>query len=59
MTDRSKVGRDIFTDSSKGLPYCNVHEPRKVRINPGDEVRPFAEIDRLLQWWYNPKCSWR
>lgn len=39
--------------------YHDVHTPRKIQVNPGDQVRPFAEIDKLLAWYYNPKHAFR
>jgi hypothetical protein len=44
----------------RGEPaYLEVHIPRKVDVTPGDRIRPFAEIDKLLTWYFNPKNAFR
>lgn len=39
--------------------YHVLHSPAKPRVKADEVVRPFAEIDRLLAWYYNPKHSFR
>lgn len=39
--------------------YHQLLAPHRRVISPGDHIKPFSEIDRLLAWYYHPKRAFR